>query len=471
MSSNISANYVLSNNIDCSDSINWNDGAGFIPVGDTNNPFIGTLNGNGHTISDLYIDDTTARADGTPDGLFAYMANAQISNLTLVSPVVTSDLDASGLAGVALDSSIANVQITGGTIILSSGQTGELAAGMIAQDFGSAIIQSSFSGSVTGDGIGAGGLTGIAQNDDQNTTIFTNDFTQADIVQTNDSNDYTGGMFALVSGARVSDSYASGTITVSGRGTGYVGGLSGAGAGDGTVGEGIFSSFAHVAIDTSGMTNSPNVGGLNGSDVGNPTLLNSSDYFDATLAGTQKCTGDTNDSCSVVNISSTQTTYFDNNHTNPPLNAWDFTSIWGTTSLLPDFVPNAAVVPLVVRPDPRYVKVPPAPPVQPSTPSSQPVAKATPVVATLAQPHSATAAPTTGTVPSSGLSAIAGAIGHFIARLPVGVVVAFPYLLFILLILLGLAAMIELGRELRRLRQIQLLIDAQTNLAEESDNF
>jgi signal transduction histidine kinase len=472
INNDLSANYVLTQDIDCSDTLNWNNGAGFIPIGNGDNPFIGTLNGNGHIISYLYIDDTTAYANGFADGLFDFIANAQISNLTLSDPIVSSNYVVASLVGIMQDSSIANLQVTGGTVILSSGQQGTVAGGLAAEAFGSAITQSSYSGTVTGDGIGVGGLVGIDQNDQENTGILSNDYTQASIVEANDSTDYVGGLAITLAGMVVTNSYASGSITVSGMGAGVIGGLASLSGAIGAPGEGIFNSFSDTTIDTSGMTNSPVVGGLNGSDQGDPSIIDTSDYFDASLAGTQNCTGDSSDSCSIVNISGTQPTYFDDNQTNPPLNAWDFSDIWGTTSLLPDFIPNAAVVPLVVHPNPLYVKSPPVTPVPPATPTkTQAVTQTVAMAITATSSHHQASTVTNGTTPTSGLGAIAGAIGHFIAHLPVGVVVAFPYLLFVLLILLGMAALVELGRELRRLREVQLLIDDQTKLAEERDNF
>jgi hypothetical protein len=41
------------NNIDCSDTINWNAGAGFYPIGDSPY-FSGSLNGHNYNITGLY---------------------------------------------------------------------------------------------------------------------------------------------------------------------------------------------------------------------------------------------------------------------------------------------------------------------------------------------------------------------------------------------------------------------------------
>ncbi|WP_313433131.1 GLUG motif-containing protein [Acinetobacter sp.] len=79
MNNNLTGNYVLGSNIDASDTVNWNDGKGFDPIGsfgiivtilnDPNNPggitatqttidkpFTGEFHGLGHTVNGLYIN-------------------------------------------------------------------------------------------------------------------------------------------------------------------------------------------------------------------------------------------------------------------------------------------------------------------------------------------------------------------------------------------------------------------------------
>ena len=69
VTNNLSANYVLANDVDCSDTVNWNfeEGAfrGFAPIGWEFNgepPFIGTFDGQGHKITDLFINGPMAPA-------------------------------------------------------------------------------------------------------------------------------------------------------------------------------------------------------------------------------------------------------------------------------------------------------------------------------------------------------------------------------------------------------------------------
>jgi hypothetical protein len=83
----ITGNYYLTNDIDASDTVNWNSGAGFVPIGTVTSEFAGTFDGCGYTISDLYINRTTS--DG---GLFGYVEGpAKIANVTLEDVNIKED--------------------------------------------------------------------------------------------------------------------------------------------------------------------------------------------------------------------------------------------------------------------------------------------------------------------------------------------------------------------------------------------
>ncbi len=85
----LSGSYVLSNNIDATNTLTWNNGAGFVRIGAADAaPFIGTLNGQNFVISNLYINSTTANTTGV--GLFGIAKGVTIQNLTLLNPTVKS---------------------------------------------------------------------------------------------------------------------------------------------------------------------------------------------------------------------------------------------------------------------------------------------------------------------------------------------------------------------------------------------
>ena len=277
----------------------------------------------------------------------------------------------------------------------------------------------------------------------------------------------------------ITNSYAAGSLTVPNDSTVTVaGGLVGLNENDGY--DSITNSFSSdnlsssMALGGGGFPVGITLGGLVGADQDSPSLLNSTDYFDATAAGTMACTGDTTDSCSIVNTTGSQSTYFDNNSTNPPLNTWNFSTIWYTTTGLPILVPQSNVTPVTpsINPNPGAVKPLPIPFPKPS-PTPTPTPSPTPDHGTVLTPfvaNSGGGGGILGTI-SGAVGAVGKVLGHFIAHLPVAVVVGFPYALFILLLLGALAALIELGRELRRLRLVQALLVRQKVLAEERDTF
>src|SRR5690606_11894758 len=61
MNKNLSRKYLLGNNIDVADTLNWNNGAGFKPIGTssgtfiTNDAFTGVFDSLGHTLKELNI--------------------------------------------------------------------------------------------------------------------------------------------------------------------------------------------------------------------------------------------------------------------------------------------------------------------------------------------------------------------------------------------------------------------------------
>ena len=71
---------------------------GFEPIGDIIAPFTGTLDGNGKTISNLWI----FRKDTAFVGLFAYTQNASITNLTLNGSSIVGNTNSGGLVGLAV---------------------------------------------------------------------------------------------------------------------------------------------------------------------------------------------------------------------------------------------------------------------------------------------------------------------------------------------------------------------------------
>lgn len=103
MNHNLYGNYFLIDDIECA-------GFSFTPVGTTNAPFSGTLEGNGYSIRDIVMNDFSA----THGGLFGVVQGAYIQNVVLENFSMTATDYLGTLAGeVRASTTIFNVHATG----------------------------------------------------------------------------------------------------------------------------------------------------------------------------------------------------------------------------------------------------------------------------------------------------------------------------------------------------------------------
>ena len=191
----------------------WNDGAGWLPIGDPETPFRynAVFDGNGHTIANLYI----RRADASHIGFFrATGEDAVIRNLGLTALRITGGGDrVGGLVGDN-DGAIVNSYTAGR--VAGGGRVGGLAG------FNSGRISGSYSSvpvGVSGIGDYVGGLVGysVGSIDDSHATG-----------SVAGESDYVGGLVGYSAGS-IDDSYATGSVTSgSDRAGGLVGYSSGA---------------------------------------------------------------------------------------------------------------------------------------------------------------------------------------------------------------------------------------------------
>jgi parallel beta-helix repeat protein len=183
MDENLTAEYVLDNDINCTYSSTWNSGAGFDPVGTLSTPFNGNLSGDNHTVFDLTFNRSQNKM-----GLIGYSDSVVINNIGLMNVNVTetgSSDETSALlgecnslgSGCYISKSFVNGYISspgsGVGLILGVGKAfiddcysiGEVNAGLtaggIVGDFSGGYINNSYSlADVTVVGSAAGGLTG-----------------------------------------------------------------------------------------------------------------------------------------------------------------------------------------------------------------------------------------------------------------------------------------------------------------------
>lgn len=202
--------FILMTDLDLSENSNWN------PIGVssfdylydnifTGTSFTGSFNGNGHVISNLYINSS---ADFT--GLFVRLLNATVENLSLVNVDITGNNVVGGIAGAMDYSEINNCtisgKITGGTDNVG-GITGKSINGSTIKTCISAVNVS-----------GRNNIGGLIGNSSQST--IDKSYVTGDVKGDNT----LGGLIGNISESSVSNCYARGNV----KGEDRLGGLSGA---------------------------------------------------------------------------------------------------------------------------------------------------------------------------------------------------------------------------------------------------
>ncbi len=174
---------ILTQDIDCSESASWDNQKGFDPLGwfesaSFASPFTGTFDGQGYTISHLFID----RPMQDYVGLFGYVGSgAQIQRLALFNATITGNRYVGALAGwnngelralSAQGRVVGHADIVGGVVGWNAGTlieaisevsvtgSGDFVGGLAGWNQ-QQIIDSYSVGPVIGTGTGVGGLVGF----------------------------------------------------------------------------------------------------------------------------------------------------------------------------------------------------------------------------------------------------------------------------------------------------------------------
>ena len=263
----------------------WNSGAGWRPIGSsgTANEFIAMFEGNGHTVTRMYINRSSGRI-----GLFGVVGNAgRVRNVGVREVAVTGSGHGSivgGLAGYNAGATTASY-VTGS--VTNRGTGSSYVGGLVGFQGSGSIVASYATASVTGSSVvhgGAGGLVGYNSG-----SIWASYATGAVTGKAP-----AGGLVGRHASGRIAVSYATGSVT----GTSRVGGLvgqsdaniwasytTGAVTGDDYVGglvgrndSRIRASFATGWVTGTGS----NVGGLAG---WNQSSFVSNGYWNTTTSG------------------------------------------------------------------------------------------------------------------------------------------------------------------------------------------
>lgn len=160
MKHDLDEDYELVNDIDASETQNWNGGSGFEPIGE----FTGSLDGNGYTVSNLHID----RSSTSKVGLFSRINSGSVSNLSITSAQINGSSTVGVLAGEAVNTNtFSNISVNGTvTAADSSTEIGGL-FGFVEGSLSNITNKSTIEASNAEDHIG--GVAGYSSNATYNT--------------------------------------------------------------------------------------------------------------------------------------------------------------------------------------------------------------------------------------------------------------------------------------------------------------
>ena len=209
------------------------------PIGTESQPYTGTFDGGGHTISGLTVTGSDQWA-----GLFGYIdKDGTVKNVVLENVQITSDNQYAYVGGVAGDSwgTIENCSVSGSV----SGTT--FAGGVVGSQRGGSITGCNSSATVKGV-IFAGGIAGETNSG----ASLTGCYATGDVTVENDgtNNSHAGGVVGYNGGGTLTACYATGNVIGTGTGTDpiYVGGVTGSNN------LGTLTACYHAKEDVSGPT-------------------------------------------------------------------------------------------------------------------------------------------------------------------------------------------------------------------------
>ena len=260
--------FRLENNIDLSVYEYYDEEKGWTPIGSSQYPFKGYFDGNNKTITGLYINCT----DNDYVGLFGYVENGIVKNLTFEGASINGKSYVGALAGYVENGTVDNFVNTGtisGTGIYVGGvvgyvhcgkvknciSTGNIAGnnthvgGVVGYAEGGTVENCISSGNITGNNTYVGSMVGYVHSSTVEYCIS--------IGSVSGSNSYAGGVVGYVHSSTVENCISTGNI--SGNNT-HVGGVIGY-VEDGTVGYCVALSFS-INGKTCGRVTSETKGNL-----------------------------------------------------------------------------------------------------------------------------------------------------------------------------------------------------------------
>ncbi|ELY39005.1 carboxypeptidase regulatory-like domain-containing protein [Natronorubrum tibetense] len=193
----LDAHYVLEGDVDAAEADVWHDGDGFDPIGDSESPFAGEFDGDGHVVEALTID----RLDEDEVGLFTAIGGhdfeGEVRDVGLENASIVGGSDTGGIVG-ANYGTIARSYVTGD--VHGSQRVG----GLVGWNGYEATVSDSYAtADVRGDGA-VGGLVGHNPSSNSNPGTIERSYAAGEV---NDG-DESGSVGGLVgTGGDVTDSY------------------------------------------------------------------------------------------------------------------------------------------------------------------------------------------------------------------------------------------------------------------------
>ena len=312
--------------IDATESASLDTSDGWTPIGNGTVNFTGNYDGQGHTISNLFIS-----REEDYQALFGFCTGATIENLNVSNANITGVAYVSPLCGYAASSSLLSHCSASGSVSGVNYYTG----GLVGRVSGSSVEYSNSSATVTNTYYRTGGLAGQTQDG----SVITHCYTTGDVSGT----DRVGGLIGLVdSQTSIDYCFATGEVTNTGN---YGGGLIGrlestsgtlkstvsncyaTGRVNGTYYSGglVGSVYSYSTVDNSYSTGYVTGNTATGRFIGhvfNATVTNC--FFDSQTSGSSSTEYGTATSTANMKTESTFTNA-----------GWDFSSVWdmdGTTN-------------------------------------------------------------------------------------------------------------------------------------------
>jgi len=186
--------------IDANDTY-WNDGAGWVPLGNGNKGFRAIFDGNGHEIRNLFINNPAQHISYYPTGLFGTVGRATIKNVGLTGGLtsISGYRSVGAIAGSAVGSTFSGVYSIGHVISRTASS-----GGLVGSLQGSSLNTCFFTGIVSAEDSYVGGVAGFVDK-----SSISNCFASAQV----EADSIAGGLVGrLVSENVVTNSYAAGYI-------------------------------------------------------------------------------------------------------------------------------------------------------------------------------------------------------------------------------------------------------------------